>query len=570
MSYHGLQVHLVIAIMVLSKGSVRMAKKRIAIVGGGASGASLVWALMEKPATADLVEVTLFHDEEVVGGHSKTIEVWFDETGKGHAVSEAEPAPPGVVVHPIDIGVQFVCPTLYPNLYKQLALPELAGVGLTPQLELKLSGSFSPTLNWGNFPAYQSGPRFSECYDWAAQSHARAFQDDVKYAPFTPLDGLTFATNMQRYLEVKGVPWSSNFFRYLLVPYLCIINGYGTGDLLETTIEDLFPIFTRIPGLQPLGPYGSFTEPGKGWDRFTTGATSWVVAMAEVGRARGARIEVGQRVVAVYPTASGKVMVEWSPDRDVRQAERDPLHSVPRHAAEFDEVVLTTDMTTNRALLDNPMNALYSAQKDYIAEDKFALIPGVCYIHQDDECLSPYLRDKKEDGQFVGAYAFGQRKPGGNFYDLDYDLENAFQTYLMKNILGTPVDCHVSMYAKSSGAKLPDPAKTIYVKEWRHGRWVASFFDKAKRELHRIQGLGHIWFAGNNTTVDSEEGALVSAMIIADRLLPEYVYPFDLASEAYFFFQYFQSTMFPTPSFPWALGRIAADADEHLRRLTGG
>ncbi|MBL8744509.1 MAG: NAD(P)-binding protein, partial [Myxococcales bacterium] len=112
MSYLGLQVRLFIAILVLSRGSVRMTKKRLAIVGGGASGASLVWALMEKPATADLVEVTLFHDEDAVGGHSKTIEVWFDETGRGHAVSAAAPAPPGVVVHPIDSGVQFVFPTL--------------------------------------------------------------------------------------------------------------------------------------------------------------------------------------------------------------------------------------------------------------------------------------------------------------------------------------------------------------------------------------------------------------------------------------------------------------------------
>ena len=546
-----------------------MTKRRIAVVGGGASGASLVWSLTARAATAELVDVTLFHDEDVVGGHSKTIEVWFDASGKGHAVTAAQPAP-GARVYPVDIGVQFVCPTLYPNLYKQLELPEFAGVALTPQRELKLSGSFSPTLNWGNFPEYQSGPRFSQCYDWSARTHAKAFQADVSYAPFTPLDGVTFSTNMQRYLEVKGVPWSSNFFRYLLVPYLCIINGYGTGDLLETTFEDLFPIFTRIPGLQPQGPYGSFTEPGKGWHRFTTGSTSWVLAMTEMGRARGAKIETGQSVVAVYPTAEGKVKVEWSPTADLQRAKLEPSHPVPRSVAEFDEVVLTTDMTTNRALLDNPKNALYGAQKDYIAEDKFALIPGICYIHQDDECLSPHLRDKKEDGQFVGAYAFGQTRPGGNFYDLDYDLEDSFQTYLMKNILGTPADCHVSMYAKASGAKLPDPAKVIHVKEWRHGRWVASFFDKAKRELYRIQGLGHVWFAGNNTTVDSEEGALVSAMIIANRLMPEYVYPFDLGSEAYLFFQYFQSTMFPAPSLPWVLARIAADAGEHLRELGAG
>ncbi len=541
--------------------------KRIAIVGGGASGCALAWAL-SRPETEALVELTLFHDETEVGGHSKTIEVWFDTNGKGHAVTAQAPAPAGSRVFPVDIGVQFVCPTLYPNLYKQLDLPEFVGkVGLTHHDALKLSTSFAPTINWGNFPDYQSGPRFAPSWGFTTRKLAKEFQKDIAWAPFTPLDGITFSTTMEKYLETEGVAWSTEFFRYLLIPYLTIINGYGTGDLLETTFEDLFPIFTKIPGLQKAGPYGSFTEPGKGWDRFTTGSTSWVQTMADSATKAGTTLKLDSSVTSVYPTANGKVVVEWAPTSDLEAARTDPLHVVPKSSAEFDEVVLTTDMTTNRGILDNSNNALYATQKDYISEDKFALIPGVCYIHQDDECLSPHLRDKKEDGQFVGAYSYGQTKPGGNDYDLDYDLRTSFQTYLMKNILGTPVDCHVSMYAESSNSKLPDPAKTIHMKTWRHGRWVASFFDKAKKELHRIQGVGHIWFAGNNTTVDSEEGALVSAMIIANRLFGEFVYPFDLVSEAYFFFQHFQGVMFPTPTYPWQLARMTADAEEHLAKM---
>lgn len=544
-----------------------MARRRIAVIGGGAAGCSLLWSLM-RPETENLCDVTLFHDEDEVGGHSRTIHVWFDGTGKGHVDGGATPAPAGTKVYPVDIGVQFVCSTLYPNLYRQLEFPELAGeVKLTPHDALKLSGSFSPTLNWGNFPDYQTGPRFSQCFDWTTRRLAREFQSDMKWAPFTPLDGITFSTSMEEYLQIKGVPWSTNFFRYLLIPYLSIINGYGTSDLLQTNFEDLFPIFVKIPGIQERGPYGNFLEPGRGWDRFTDGATAWVRAMANYGVTKGAKVELGATVIAVYPRADGKVVVETSPTADLELARTDPSHPVPKTVAEFDQVVLTTDMTTNRMLLDHPQNPLYGVQKDYISADKFALIPGVCYIHQDDDCLSPHLRDKKEDGQFVGAYSWGSSGPNGNPYDMPYDLGTSFQTYLMKNILGTPVDCHVSMYESGRGAKLPDPAKTIYVKEWRHGRWVASFFDKAKKELHRVQGLGNIWFAGNNTTVDSEEGALLSAMIVASKLFPEFVYPFDVASEAFFFFEYFQSIMFPTPSLPWRLGRIAADAGEHLKLI---
>src|SRR6185295_3733587 len=134
-------------------------------------------------------DVTLLHDDDEVGGHSRTIPIWFDGAGKGHVASAANPAPAGKQTYPVDIGVQFVCPTLYPNLYKQLALPELAGqVNLTPHAQLKISTSFGPTLNWGNFPDYQTGPRFAQCWDYTTRRLAGNFQRDLAFGPFTPLD----------------------------------------------------------------------------------------------------------------------------------------------------------------------------------------------------------------------------------------------------------------------------------------------------------------------------------------------------------------------------------------------
>ena len=64
-----------------------------------------------------------------------------------------------------------------------------------------------------------------------------------------------------------------------------------------------------------------------------------------------------------------------------------------------------------------------------------------------------------------------------------------------------------------------------------------------------------MWFAGNNTTVDSEEGALVSAMVIAEQL-SGYQYPFSPLSEAYVIYKYFGSMMFPRPSLARRYGRI--------------
>src|SRR5262249_47841202 len=161
----------------------------------------------------------------------------------------------------------------------------------------------------------------------------------------------------------------------------------------------------------------------------------------------------------------------------------DPGYRPAIQSADFDEVVLTTDMTTNRGLLDDPRNEVWKIQKGYIGAEKFQLLPGICYIHQDESVLAPSLRDGKEDGQFTSYFPWGQTSPE-NPFGLPYDLGTSFQTYFMDNILGTPHRCYVSLYAEHARSKTPDPAKTIHVKTWRHGRWVASFFDTAKKELH--------------------------------------------------------------------------------------
>lgn len=526
-----------------------MTKKRVAIVGGGAAGCSLLWCLTSQDGPLSEVEATLFHDESVVGGHSHTINVWFDASGTGH-VADASTTQP---VYPVDIGVQFVCPTLYPNLYLQLKGDVFENaVPLKNHPALKISGAFQNDVNWGNFPEYQSGAQFANCYDPPTVQDAERFQRDIHQAPFKRFGGRPMIQmTVGEYLEAAGFSQQSKFFRYLLVPYLSIINGYGTTDLLLTTIEDLFPIFTKLPLIQEKGPYAAFTSPGKGWDRFERGAQQWVEVMATYATQRGSTVKTSTYVTAVTPQIGGKVKVTYK--------QRDPGGGPDVESSEiFDTVVLTTDMTTNRDLLGNPDNRLYPLQEPYIAAERFELIPGICYIHQDESVVSPTLREGLEDGQFCGYYAWGS-SPTSPF-GMPYDLTNAYQTYFMQNILGTPAPCYVSMYAIADHAKRPDPAKTIHVKTWRHGRWVASFFDDAKKKLHEIQGLGNVWFAGNNTTVDSEEGALLSAMIIAEKI-SSFRYPNPVISEAFFLYKYFKGTMFPRQTLA---SRIASDLTRAL------
>ena len=506
-------------------------EQRIAIIGGGAAGVGLAWCLTSQQETQRTTEVTLFHDEDELGGHSRTIPVWFDDAGRGHA----DPPPAGQKVHPVDIGVQFICPSLYPNVYRQLRLPGLREeVKLKRHPALRISGAFSPELCWGNFPEYQTGPRFESCFDETTRRYATRFERDLHRAPWGRVGGKRlWDMKVGDYLPLAGIPADSHFVRYLLIPYLCIINGYGTEDLYETTFTDLFPIFTRLPFLQDDGPYGSFLKPGRGWDRFEDGATSWVLAMARQAQARGADLNPRCAVTRVTPREDG-VTVAWQ--------RRDSDGSLLDESGTFDLAVFTTDMATNRELLGHADNPFWETQSNYISQDRFRLIGGVCYIHQDKELLAPFLSDGREDGQFTGAFAWGSDSPQSRAYGLPYDLRASFQTYFMENILDTPHRCYVSMYAEDDTARRPDPATVIFKRTWRHGRWVASFFRQGKQELHTIQGLGRVFFAGNNTTIDSEEGALLSAMIIAERI-SAYRYPFPKLSFPYAFYRWFRSVM---------------------------
>lgn len=513
-----------------------MSQKQIAIIGGGATGAAMLWALTRDQAQRDGFQATLFHNEKDLGGHSDTYFVKFDAAGKGTIVPDMTPGS-----YAVDIGVQFVCPPVYPNMYTQLKLPEFAGIEamrLKSHPALKIAAGFQDDLNWGNFPEYRSGPRFEKILQPQAIEQSDTFCKDLSVFD---LDWW-FTWNIDRYLTENGVPRDGNFFRYMLMAYLTIINGYGTDEMLTMTKRDLFPIFSKIPLLQHVGPLGSFSDVGKGWDRFEFGAQRWVEGMAEFGVQRGAVVNKECTVTKIVPKVNGtnKVRLEWLDAGNVA------------HAAEFDVVVSTVDMDINKGLLNHGDNPLWNVQKDYLGDGVWSLMPGLCVIHQDEEVLAPSLRDQKEDAHF-NAYYTWTGTTAGNLFDLPYKLENTFTTYVMKNILDTPAPCYVSMYAVADHAKRPDPSKVIFEKTWKHGRWVSTHDMAAKQRLHEIQGLGNVWFAGNNATVDSEEGALISAVAVAEKMAG-FDNPLSHDLLAYETYHYFQKLMFPPKTLAQLLG----------------
>jgi hypothetical protein len=246
----------------------------------------------------------------------------------------------------------------------------------------------------------------------------------------------------------------------------------------------------------------------------------------------------------------------------------------------FDKVVLTTDMWTNSVLLNNDKNkqlweSLYAKYIGYGLEyvgthpaaDKLCDFPdakygtdpvwdlmwGMCYIHTDSSMLSPDLMDQKETLQFNAYYAPGTQ-------DGNYDLSKTFTTYIQKNVLGDPDagGLYLTMYGYIPDPTkdcVPDPDKVCFQEPWTHGKWTPAFMSGPKGQLHLAQGLGsvaypgqmdtNVYFAGNNTVADSEEGALDSAMAMGEYAF-NVKYPLaSLNPLAWFIYLTYRNVMFP-------------------------
>jgi hypothetical protein len=394
--------------------------------------------------------------------------------------------------------------------------------------------------NWGNFPDYQSGERFA-MMNYKLRTDAATFERTLNRAVFRGLTNTTledyFSKTTDQYLDKE------QFVTHCLWPYLSIINGYGEHLMKETAFFDLIPLFARLPFFK--SPLGAFTTVGRGWRRFSRGATSWLDAMEAAARKHASpAIVPNSKVRSVWTDHKDNngVWVEWQDRQGARFQER------------FDKVVLTTDMWTNAELLNNPRNERLwrSVYSRYADKPQWPLHPGLCYIHTDPEVLSPDLRDQKEILQFTAYFS-----PKCTFPY--YDLTKSFTTYIQKNLLDDPGadGIYVSMYGYVPDPlkdKVPAEREIVFRQEWRHGMWIPSFMGGPKRQLHLAQGRGwfsvpgqpdsNVYFAGNNTTYDSEEGALISAMAIANYAFGVR-YPLGVHSLAILFYLYFYRVMFP-------------------------
>ncbi|MDT5092924.1 MAG: hypothetical protein QOH60_2287 [Mycobacterium sp.] len=489
-----------------------MAPQRICIVGGGAAGVALLWLLAkeQRKHPARQFEITLVHDDVVknrngqpqpgvgsLGGHSRSVAVEVNG-----------------IEYWIDLGVQMIAPDMYPNLMCMLKLDEFRGVKMD-DVPLRVSCTFPPDTHgnpvyWGNFPSYQTTPLYQQ-----RAADAGKFEALLKQQQLNPGSLKTLLDAQQSHFGNYKA-----FEDYFLGPYLSIMNGYGAALLDQIYVPEAAFLWNH--------DYASFTDWSSNFARFHYGSMQWVQTMAanaiKLMPPGSVEIITGAKVTEVIP-GPPQPSVVWK------------INGTSHGPEVFDSVVLTTDMQANGDILirdDNPLKDFY---KQYVGQDVWHLIPGFCYLHQDESIFAPGTPTPFEETLQFTAYWATQKQP--------FDLEKSWTTYSYKNLMGVDdpdFDYYLTMYGfdPRNEADIPKPANPIdpTPMNWVHGMWLPTFMWNQKMKMRNAQGISPfvgplplqkntgVYFAGNNLTMDSEEGALVSAMALGR-------YAFNIDAQSY-------------------------------------
>ncbi len=472
----------------------------VCIVGGGISGAALALSFakaQQQQGGPTRWEVTVMHDEQDLGGHASSYPVEYQGT-----------------TYNIDLGVQMIAPVMYPNTMCMLEFPEFAAIKAAMQpVELAISAAFAPeTPNgpapyWGNLAPYQTTPLAQ-----SGTADCLAFDQLLEAHPYSLM---TLATYLADHQSVFTGGSSAHFETYFLDPLLSILNGYSsplTNQLLAPEIAFVFD-----------HNLASFEHPTTGFQRFGSGAAAFPRQMGEWASSQAGVTTMPYTCVdQVSPTVGGPVTITYHST----QPGGDPS---PKHT-QFDHVVIAVDQYHAGKLLDqSPLWASHYSQ--YVGQDVWNLYSQWSYLHTDRTILAPGLPNPPQETLQYNEY---------------FGADHGYATYIAANVVGLGPEHFdafpymVSMYAfdpasvSIPGFHVPDPI-VAQPPQWYHGMWLPSFFWDEKRAFHTAQGVStnpavparpgqldtHVYFAGNNLTMDSAEGALLAAMVLGH-------YAFDL------------------------------------------
>lgn len=376
-------------------------------------------------------------------------------------------------LEPLDIGVQIMRPDMTPTIFALLeGDPRFVDVrmrGTSVSLSAVTERGGTSTY-FCNSPVLRRAAPFAA--DWSRlEAEASRFEQLTAHMS----DELRM-TPIGAWLEAQG--FSSAFIDGVLVPSMSVINVTRNGLLDALFVTNLETPSALIGLLSP---------------------TTWFRVEGGVRRLRAIlleglepRVRLGAEVVAVEPDVGVGVRVT------TREVDGQTATEA------FDKLIWTGDLPSARAALGRGAGELAAAHVEALRP--FETEPAWVYVHRDPYWLPP---DMPRETACVFVDRDGERTT-------HYDL-NVLQ--------GRRVEPGLWVTLRSEPAPRPPTGLVVPPIEWQHPRNSPATF-MAQRELHRVQGLGGVYFAGAGTCVDGFDNCFVSGCVIAERLCPAARYPF--------------------------------------------
>ena len=175
------------------------------------------------------------------------------------------------------------------------------------------------------------------------------------------------------------------------------------------------------------------------------------------------------------------------------------------NVASFDQVIFATHADVTLKMLEE-VSPLY---KEFLGGFEYA--PVSSYMHFDDQVLKD--SDSGEYFQFSMPSGFDVESNNSQAGTLTRVYNNLFYYKHFKQPLLVTFDPQTSI----------DDNKIESERHWKLPKLRPVDF-KQRQEIYHIQGKNNCWFCGTDTSLTGHEGAIVSALVIAEQLGVDYIF----------------------------------------------
>ncbi|NKB71545.1 MAG: NAD(P)-binding protein [Candidatus Latescibacteria bacterium] len=373
-----------------------------------------------------------------------------------------------------DIGVQIFRTDIYPHLIRfcqDADFADLALLGLGVSL-LSVHEQNGARKVWGNTPEYLRLPEIKSLWDSQLCEECSRFM-----IAMSKLDEDDQMLILDDWLKANN--FSDLFKNVVLIPSLSIVNVTRNGLLDGTFLTTL-----ELPDIL-ISFFSANT-----WYRFREGIRSFLEIYS---RDFQDKISTDSQVLKCIPQTSGQVKLTI-----------ENLKSKEIYDLQFDQVLFANDLTDARQILDHEENPHREKQQSLLRV--FKSENAFIYVHRDSSILPT--------GVPLTSSTLFHHRDGESVmhYNLDANQGNYGQT-----------NAFASLYSEKPTCEPTELLRDMV--QWKHPNYSPNYF-AAQRQLHQLQGLGNLWFCGNNTVIDGFEASMVSGLIIAEKMCRRAVYPF--------------------------------------------